>query len=131
MRAFSLGAATGAGDNVGMRRSIALSLALVGTAVVVGSGATLVGAVTPRESSERVSDVAPITVEQAPDAPTPAATPTSTSPAPSNSPVPGATVQPVVPEAPHDVGDDHGGDSGGDSGKGGGGSGGSGGGSDD
>jgi hypothetical protein len=109
MRTLSLGVAADPGDNVGMRRSIALLLALAGAAVVVAAGAVLVGTVTPRESSERVSGVAPISVERVADEPTPTPTPT---PSDSATPAPVASVKPVAPEAPHDVGDDHGGDRG-------------------
>jgi hypothetical protein len=105
MRTLSLGVAADPGDNVGMRRSIALLLALAGAAVVVAAGAVLVGTVTPRESSERVSGVAPISVERVADEPTP-------TPSDSATPAPVASVKPVAPEAPHDVGDDHGGDRG-------------------
>jgi hypothetical protein len=118
MRTLSLGVAADPGDNVGMRRSIALLLALAGAAVVVAAGAALVGTVTPRESSERVSGVAPISVERVADEPT------STD---SATPAPVASVEPVAPEAPHDVGDDHGGDRGTSGGGGSGGSGGGGG----
>jgi hypothetical protein len=126
MRTLSLGVAADPGDNVGMRRSIALLLPLAGAAVVVAAGAALVGTVTPRESSERVSGVAPISVERVADEPTPTPTPTPT-PSDSATPAPVASVEPVAPEAPHDVGDDHGGDSGSSGGGGSGGSGGGGG----
>jgi hypothetical protein len=124
MRTLSLGVAADPGDNVGMRRSIALLLALAGAAVVVAAGAVLVGTVTPRESSERVSGVAPISVERVADEPTP-------TPSDSATPAPVASVEPVAPEAPHDVGDDHGGDRGTSGDGGSDGSGGGGGGGDD
>jgi hypothetical protein len=97
-----------------MRRIIALPLALATAAVVVAGGVALVASATPRESSERVSDVAPITVDRVETVPTPSPTPSPSD----SSPAPAPTVEPVAPEAPHDVDDDHGGDSG-NSGRGG------------